>query len=62
MTAAPLIRFLPGVVGALSAYVVLKLIGWAASLSIELLAFAGTYLVVTVAIDLGLRRYGKEER
>ena len=62
MTSAPLIRFLPGLVGALSAYVVLKLIGWATSLSLELLAFAGTYVVVTVFIDLALRRYGKDER
>ena len=62
MTSTPLIRFMPGLVGALSAYVVLKLIGWAASLSFEFLAFAGTYVVVTVSIDLALRRYGTEER
>ena len=61
MTTAPLIRFLPGVVGALSAYMVLKLVGWATSLTVELLAFAGTYLVVTVALDVGLKRYGREE-
>lgn len=62
MTTAPLIRFLPGVVGALSAYIVLKLVGWATSLTVELLAFAGTYLAVTVALDVGLKRYGREER
>ena len=61
MTLASLIRFLPGLIGALSAFVLVKLVAWVTSFSLELLLFTGTYVGVTIALDVGLRRYGRED-
>jgi hypothetical protein len=54
------IKFAPGLAAAIVALAVLKLIGWLgwASASGEIAVFLVTYLVVAVATDRAMRRYG----
>ena len=57
-----IVRFLPGFVAAIAAYMALKLIGWVRqSLSFEILLFFGTYVVVTVIVDAAMKRYGEKK-
>ncbi len=56
-----LIRFLPGLIGAIAAYVAAKLTALLASLPAEIGAFVIAYAVVTYAVDASMRRYGKSE-
>lgn len=56
-----MIKFVPGFVGATAAYVVLKLLGWLQSVSLEALVFFGTYLVVTISVHVAMRRYGENK-
>ena len=57
-----LIRFLPGFVAAIAAYLALKLVGWLTpSLSFEILLFFGTYVVVTVIVDAAMKKYGEKK-
>jgi hypothetical protein len=57
-----LIRFLPGFVAAVAAYLAMKLIGWVGqSLSFEILLFFGTYVVVTVIVDAAMKKYGEKK-
>jgi hypothetical protein len=55
-----LIKFAPGFAAAIVALVVLKLIAWLgwASASGEIAVFLVTYLVVAVATDRAMQRYG----
>lgn len=54
-----MLRFVPGLLGAIAAFVVLKLLSWVGSLSLELLVFLGTYAAVAVSVDTALKRYGR---
>ncbi len=57
-----IVRFLPGFVAAIAAYMALKLIGWVKqSLSFEILLFFGTYVVVTVVVDAAMKKYGNQK-
>lgn len=56
-----MIRFLPGFVAAIAAYVALKLLGWMKqSLSFEILLFFGSYVVVALIVDKAMKKYGVE--
>jgi membrane protein implicated in regulation of membrane protease activity len=58
------IRYLPGLIGAVAGFVALKLLillGFA-SLGFEILAFFVVYLVVTVLADKAMRAYRTSER
>lgn len=52
-------RYLPGLLGALAAFIVAKLLAWS-GLGLELLAFVATYLVITYAADRALLTYGRD--
>ncbi len=57
-----MIRFLPGFVAAVAAYLAMKLLGWInQSLSFEILLFFGTYIVVTVIVDTAMKKYGEKK-
>lgn len=53
-----MLRFVPGLLGAVAAFVVLRLLSWVGSLTFELLVFLGTYAAVAVSVDAALKRYG----
>jgi len=53
------VKFLPGLTGALSGYVLLKFITWT-GLTFEFGSFLLTYLVVTVLMDSAMQSYGKK--
>jgi membrane protein implicated in regulation of membrane protease activity len=58
------IRYLPGLIGAVAAFVTLKvliLLGFA-TLGFEILGFSAVYLVVTVLADKAMRAYHNTER
>jgi hypothetical protein len=55
-----MVRFLPGFVAAIAAYIVLKVFGWVKSLSFEILLFFGTYVVVTLIVDAAMKKYGNK--
>lgn len=58
------IRYLPGLIGAVAAFVTLKvliLLGFA-TLGFEILGFSAVYLVVTVLADKAMRAYRNTER
>lgn len=54
------IRFVPGLAAAIAAFAVLKLISWLgwASLTGEAAVFLVSYLVVAIATDRAMQRYG----
>lgn len=52
-----IVKHLPGMAGALAAFVALKLLGWT-GLGYQLAAFLATYLIVTLLVDQAMRRYG----
>jgi len=54
-----MLRYIPGLAGALAAFVALKLVGLVGSLGIQLLVFLATYGVVFFAVDSALTRYGQ---
>jgi ABC-type maltose transport system permease subunit len=56
-----MIKFIPGFAGAIAAYVVLKIFGWINSLSIEILLFFCAYLIVTVVVDIAMKKYGEKK-
>ena len=57
------IKFAPGLAAAIVALAVLKLIAWLgwASASGEIAVFLVTYLVVAVATDRAMQRYGVQK-
>ena len=58
------IRYLPGLIGAVAAFVTLKvliLLGFA-TLGFEILGFSAVYLVVTVLADKAMRAYRTTKR
>jgi len=54
-----IVKLLPGLIGALGAYVLLKLISWT-GLTFELVSFLVTYLVITVLMESAMQSYGKK--
>ena len=52
-----ILRFVPGAAGAVAGFGVTKLVGWT-ELGFEFGAFLGAYLVVAIAVDRAMRRYG----
>jgi hypothetical protein len=55
-----MVRFVPGLIGAISAFWVPKLTSWLGSLWLELLVYLGVYGVITVLLDQGMKRYGEK--
>ena len=56
-----MMRFVPGLVAAVAAYVAAQLLAWM-PLVPEFLIFIGVYLFVTVFIDKSMRGYGRTQR
>ncbi len=54
-----MLTLLPGFTGAVSAYVLLKLISWT-GLTYEFTAYLIVYLLTTVLMDGAMRSYGKK--
>ena len=61
MMRLPTVKFVPGLMGAIAAFIALKLVFWADSLLFELLVFLGAYALVAFIVDLAMVRYGTEE-
>jgi hypothetical protein len=51
-------RYVPGLIGALAAFVVVKLMAWS-GVTLQLITFVGGYLLVTMAADRALLGYGR---
>jgi len=56
-----MLRYVPGLVGAIAAMLAYRLLGML-DFSIRLLLFIVVYIVVTVAVDKAMTRYGKPRR
>lgn len=54
-----MIRFVPGLAGAIAAYVVLIFTDWIQSGAIRAAIFFGVYLFVTFAVDKAMTQYGR---
>jgi hypothetical protein len=53
-------RYLPGILGALAAFGVAKLVAWTElGLELELVGFLASYVAGTLAADRALLRYGR---
>jgi ABC-type maltose transport system permease subunit len=57
-----MIKFVPGLIAAIAAFIILKLFGWVGSLSTQILLFFGTYGVVVFVVDAAMKRYGETKR
>ncbi len=57
-----MIKFIPGFIAAVAAFIVLKLFGWVGSLSTQILLFFGTYAVVIFVVDTAMKRYGETKK
>ena len=55
-----LIKFVPGFIAALIAFVVLKLVSLVGSLWLQILVFFGVYLVAAVFAEIAMTRYGQK--
>jgi multidrug efflux pump subunit AcrB len=55
-----MLRYLPGLAGALAAMVAFRLLGML-EFSIRILVFFAMYLVVTILVDKAMARYGKTD-
>ena len=55
-----ILKYIPGLVGALTGFVTLQFIGWLDNWSLELAAFLGAYLFITVSLDKALVAYGNK--
>ena len=53
-----MIRFVPGVVGALAAYLAVLFTGWLQSGWLHAFIFFAVYLFVAVAVDRAMKQYG----
>ena len=53
-----ILKYIPGVLGAITSFVTLQFIGWFDNWSLELAAYIIVYLFVTVSLDKALVRYG----
>jgi hypothetical protein len=52
------IKYVPGFVAAIIAFVVLKLVSWMDSTALQAFIFLAAYGVVVVGIEKGMKRYG----
>ena len=52
-----MMRFVPGLIGALASYVAMVLIDWINNGWIQTVVFFGVYLFVTIAVDKAMTRY-----
>lgn len=59
-----LIKYLPGFVGAVGAFAVLKLVGLLTlgSMALEFLIFICAYLIIAVLLDQAMARYGTSDQ
>ena len=57
-----MIKFVPGLIAAIAAFIILKLFGWVGSLSTQILLFFGTYGVVVFVVDVAMKRYGETKK
>ena len=57
-----MIKFVPGLMAAIAAFIILKLFGWVGSLSTQILLFFGTYGVVVFVVDAAMKRYGETKK
>ena len=51
------LRYVPGVVAAMFAFVATKLVAWT-EIGFEFGVFIAAYLVMVVSVDRGMKRYG----
>jgi membrane protein implicated in regulation of membrane protease activity len=56
------IKFVPGFIAAIAAFVVFKLIAWIGSLWLQVLVFLGVYAFVAVSVEMAMRRYGQKQQ
>lgn len=54
-----ILKYLPGLIGAVCAYIMLKFIAWT-GLTYEFISFLISYLLVTLLVDSAMRSYGKK--
>jgi hypothetical protein len=54
-----LIKFVPGFIAAIVAFVVLKLIALVGSLWLQIVVFFGVYLFVAIFAEIAMARYGQ---
>lgn len=52
-----MIKFIPGLIGAITAFIGLPFISWFNSWGLEFVAYIAAYLFVTVSLDTALIRY-----
>ena len=59
-----MIKYVPGAVAAIASFVILKVVGLFLpnTLWLEIVIFFGAYIVLTVAVERALRRYGTKRR
>ncbi len=57
-----MIKFIPGFAGAIAAYIVLKIFVWVKSFSFEIPLFFGTYLIVTIVVNIAMKKYGDKKK
>lgn len=55
-----MLKFLPGLLGAIAAYLTLIFINWIETSWVHALIFFGVYLFVSVSVDKALSQYGKK--
>lgn len=56
-----MLRYIPGLLGALGAMLVFRLLGML-DFSVRLLAFIVAYVAITVVVDKAMARYGRPSR
>jgi len=52
-----MVRFIPGIIAAIAAFLAMKLLAWALSLTAQLVIFFGVYIVVILVVDAALKRF-----
>lgn len=55
------IKFVPGLIAAIAAFIVLKLTAWIGSLWFQVLVFFGVYIFVAISVEIGMRRYSQKQ-
>lgn len=53
-----MIKYVPGFVAAIVAFVVLKLVSWIDAVALQAFLFLAAYGVVMVGLEKGMKRYG----
>jgi len=55
-----MLRYIPGLIGALAAMIAFRLLGML-DFSVRILIFFAVYLFVTILVDKAMTRYGKKK-